>query len=580
MTIILKRESEMREKVRGREREFSVFVFNLPRLLDKYGLQGIFQKAGRICDTYIPTFSGRNGNGTYGFVRFRKVEDARRSIQLFPGALIRGNRLHVTKAKPKKRTKQGSQGLKGAQWNEDLGLSKRRVEWRQKVNGTAQRRTSVTFSSEGQSFGLSLIGEISEDKEEWLHRSLVCSVEEPRDLASLSSALMSGYDQDVKLSALSSFKFLLTFPTEERMEDALNHQDELHHWFFEVKRWGVEEFCDSRKVWLAIVGVPPHGWSWENFKKIAELWGRFVCLGKSTAATDSFEVMRVLIATKIFQKINSELLFTLGSCGFRVTITEAEMVTPASPKFSKVDDPQVKEVIPGFEDIEDIDESEDDNIGVGVHGHEGEEFSENQGFSNSNSNMKKVQEPPKSNDNRQVIPSRTRTKTVSFSHNGYSEEICKVRQHLRNMGMDEINDESIQVSQPPPGFEFEFQKHDSHSQGVDEASEVELVEESGAIVGSQNDGNLCRTLEQGRKVISGADVKFSFKEAPFHASSSSTSTESTSESLVKLAHESLKFGGLIGVRVTGDYEAAVSRITKPLKKIRGKGRRASKGRAE
>jgi len=84
------------------------------------------------------------------------------------------------------------------------------------------------------------------------------------------------------------------------MEEALNNHQELDTWFSEVKRWDKYDYCETRKVWLEIIGVPPHGWKWENFKKIAYLWGRLICLGKSIARTDNFESMKILIATDTF----------------------------------------------------------------------------------------------------------------------------------------------------------------------------------------------------------------------------------------------------------------------------------------
>ena len=44
----------------------------------------------------------------------------------------------------------------------------------------------------------------------------------------------------------------------------------------------------------------------ENFKKIADLWGRLICLGKSIAKTDTFESMNILIATDYFHTIENE----------------------------------------------------------------------------------------------------------------------------------------------------------------------------------------------------------------------------------------------------------------------------------
>uniref|UniRef100_A0A7C9A347 Uncharacterized protein n=1 Tax=Opuntia streptacantha TaxID=393608 RepID=A0A7C9A347_OPUST len=56
----------------------------------------------------------------------------------------------------------------------------------------------------------------------------------------------------------------------------------------------------------------------------------------------------------------------------------------------------------------------------------------------------------------------------------------------------------------------------------------------------------------------------------------SINTDVTSESLKHLAHESLQLGEILGVKVIGDYEAAISRITKPLKKIRSKKKSAAR----
>ena len=142
------------------------------------------------------------------------------------------------------------------------------------------------------------------------------------NLAALTSAINSGFGQCTKICALSIYKFILTLPTIELMEDVLRNHEELDSWFYEVKKWSSDDYCDTRKVWLEIYGVPPHGWSWENFKNIAQLWGSLICLGKSILRTDTFEVMRVLIVTDIFRRIEQEILLSLADRGYRVWIKE------------------------------------------------------------------------------------------------------------------------------------------------------------------------------------------------------------------------------------------------------------------
>ena len=94
--------------MRERKREFSVFIYNLPRSLDQFGLFGIFQKAGAVSDTYIPSHQGFKSKGSYGLVRFRKLEDAWRSIQMFNGDRIKGMKIYVSMAKPKKQVHKSS----------------------------------------------------------------------------------------------------------------------------------------------------------------------------------------------------------------------------------------------------------------------------------------------------------------------------------------------------------------------------------------------------------------------------------------------------------------------------------------
>ena len=337
------------------------------------------------------------------------------------------------------------------------------------------------------------------------------------------------------------------------MVDALNQKDVLSQWFSDVKRWGVEDCCDSRKVWLNIVGVPPQGWMWENFKKIAELWGRFVCLGKSTTATNSFEAMKVCIATTIMQKISSEVILSLGSCGYRITISEVELVTQASSLCNKNGILKEVDIVPRFEDIADIDEEEDDNIITGDQVQLGEE-EEELANSNSNSKVGEGQETLRSNVSRSGTPSRTRTKTVSFSVIGDSEEVCKDRKQFKNLAAQEFSQGSPTVSQPPPGFGFESPNSlsvDNVQQSIGMTSSRGIVEQD-----QQEEGLL------------------NFKKGVLQEPTSTNSTEITSESLKQLAYESLQIEELLGVKVIGDYEAAVSRITKPLKKNRGKKRGA------
>jgi len=555
----------------SRKQEFSVFVLNLPRLLDRYGLFDIFKKAGSISDAYIPDSNTRMNRRRFGFVRFTNAEDARRCIQLFHRAKVRGHTLIVTKARPKKRNHKGiSRTQRWASNKKDMQKLQgkvRKMEWRPKKKEEANKGKVDAFIGEDQDAELYIPGKVSTENEEWLCRSLVCMVEEPRDLAALSSAILYDYDADVRVSALSSLKFLLSFSSVERMEIALEQPEALSQWFSEIKKWGIEDGCDSRRVWLNIVGVPPHGWSWENFKMIAELWGKFICLGKSASSKDSFEAMRVCIATDIFRRISSEIILSLGSCGYRVFITEMDTIMQVHNVYNSTRNPNEKEDIPGFEDVADSNGGDDDNPNNDLQGQAEQEDEEV--LSNSNSKMMQVQQSLRNNDSSNWSLSKTRTKTASFSNNGYSEEMWKVRHHLNAKAAQEFNVEAPTDSQPPPGFEFITQKHKPCNHTVEKSPIQDTIVEDSCCQNQTSERVRSKVQTYVDQVITAGKGNSKAAKTLQQAPTASDSSDSTSESLKQLAHESLKVGEILGVKVIGSYEAALSRITKPLKKARG-----------
>ena len=87
------------------------------------------------------------------------------------------------------------------------------------------------------------------------------------------------------------------------MKEALSNHEEMDLWFCDIQRWNKYDSCETRKVWLEVFGVPLRRWMWETFKRISELWGRLITLGKSIAYTESFESMKMLVVTYTFYRI-------------------------------------------------------------------------------------------------------------------------------------------------------------------------------------------------------------------------------------------------------------------------------------
>ena len=230
-------ERSNRKRVYGdRQRETSVFIYNLPYELDKFGVAGVFRKAGRISDVYIPSHQKYKRSGRYGFVRFHSKEEAWRCISSFHGGRIGGQKISVL-AKPKKqgpsfRNNWSRHQPKPAkikkEWRkkEKDGVHKMQKTRREKHQEQPQEKELQQQEKELQVHAV-ISGQVNEEVEEWLDRTLVGTTAEPRDLATLTSAVMSGYSPEIKISAISCYQFLLVFPTVEKMLEALNDQVEL-----------------------------------------------------------------------------------------------------------------------------------------------------------------------------------------------------------------------------------------------------------------------------------------------------------------------------------------------------------------
>jgi len=70
------------------KQDFSVFITNIPEKLDKFGLKGIFKRAGTVRDAYIPQGKEDRFGRNYGFVRFQTRQEARRNVKMLDNTQI------------------------------------------------------------------------------------------------------------------------------------------------------------------------------------------------------------------------------------------------------------------------------------------------------------------------------------------------------------------------------------------------------------------------------------------------------------------------------------------------------------
>ena len=304
-------------------REFTVFVDNLPQNLDKFGLKGIFRRIGDVSDAYIPAKLGRSRK-RFGFVRFWQELDAVRSIRKLNGSTVRGSRIWVSRA----RFGKGGFGISDVDMPKRERVPSARKEWSIKSSHADQ----VKRNQKDHEVTVTMVGDKNEVFIEWLRRSIICISSVQWDLDDLSQALdKTGCS---KVRAISKSKFILTYHTSDQKDEALKNKGLLENWFQEVKNWDIYETCDSRRLWIEVFGVPPHGWTLENFERIASLWGKMICLETSIEDTIYFDSMKILIVSKSFQNVMGHIVLQIGDAGYNITVREAHCSININPVFT------------------------------------------------------------------------------------------------------------------------------------------------------------------------------------------------------------------------------------------------------
>jgi len=221
-----------------------------------------------------------------------------------------------------------------------------------------------------------------------------------------------------------------------------------------------------------VIGIPPHGWKWQNFRKIAELWGHLICLGRSIEKTDTFETMTILIQTDILRRIEDEIIFHIEDLGFRIVVKELSLVSPVLQKAHNLyfhvqhdEDAASNEGVPGFEDVESGSEA-DSGMMQTVHmsedtpNHDLEQenpdhvLKRTQAELITNSNSNKEVEQPEEAAEGASMNTDSRTKTAVFSQNEGSDGIRNRMLASRSIMVNEIAGQSTEESLiEPPGFE-------------------------------------------------------------------------------------------------------------------------------
>jgi len=216
-----------------------------------------------------------------------------------------------------------------------------------------------------------------------------------------------------------------------------------------------------------------------------------------------------------------------------------------------MDDKDSNHEVPGFEDLEDMEEFTS-NHQQGQEQDEGKSKGGDSPTSNSNSNGIGNMG---SNYGGQRDDSCSKTRTVSFSQNDLSEELLKVSQKSR-LAVKEVTKAQEEEVHAPPGFGSRTAKDavgllhsspkpkekldsvQSTDMGADINSQNSFEEPPGFEKLKEKRVNQLRTKSKHTRIRTGRRLGDSI---------SSSSTNETTESMLRIAHESIQVGELLGV---------------------------------
>ena len=310
---------------------FTLFIDNLPKNFIGQELRKLFSNQGQVADAYIPQIQRRKVQGRFGFVEVQSRQQGETLIQETDGTILGHHVIQVQWAKYPKRSRRNmnswqpsrrGQQIWNGKWDYNRSQLSKGGMWRSKSQ-TTEARLSGEFVQRNKKAKVIKV-EKAQDNLEWLDRSLICVSDDPKDIEKLRTMICNTLPEVTLVRDLGKFKFLLTMDSKESEEKLKNEEIErLQQWFSFINDWAEEDVCQTRRLWLEIVGVPIQIWSEQNIRKIAENWGDVVFVDKGTASQESFASAKVVIDTLRVHPIEDEAIIHVEDKGFRVSVFEA-----------------------------------------------------------------------------------------------------------------------------------------------------------------------------------------------------------------------------------------------------------------
>ncbi|KAL4352001.1 hypothetical protein GQ457_06G014710 [Hibiscus cannabinus] len=295
---------------------WTLFVGNLSDQIHWKGLWQVFDRYGRVLDSFIPHKRALDGR-RFGFVRMNSETEAIRVRDCLHGKWIHGSRIRVNFAERDsrnqfwRRKRRDYKSTSAPQDNSEKGRSASRAGG---VDGLASEHRVLRRVE----------GSVSEDSLVVLQRCSIGWCRNPISNSSLAEELCLEKVLGVHVMRLAGSRVLLIFYSIEVRQQMMD-SGVLDRWFSLVVDWSAEgSALECRRVWISVFGVPVHAWSRDTFERLVSHWGSVILLEEATAEPSSFERGRVLVESSVLERIEEHLeLFVEGQV-FPIRLTESD----------------------------------------------------------------------------------------------------------------------------------------------------------------------------------------------------------------------------------------------------------------
>ncbi|KAI8524293.1 hypothetical protein RHMOL_Rhmol13G0139200 [Rhododendron molle] len=337
---------------------FTVYVDNLPKSMDVGRLRQLFTPFGRVEDVYMPSKRSSSFNTKFGFVRFKRREEAVNAIEDLDGLVIRKFTIVVQFAKYSKDNPIASQknfvGVKkiiSAPFTHSL--QPKPIEFQSKQRDPNYCSSYANILKGGALAGRQKLVEAKVVGLGWLQKSAVGKLISFCHVNTLQDLFISNGIWDAQIRHMGGLNVLISFDSLESLNEFLKDETKvLSKWFTSVQAWDNQKIPPSKCVWISCYGVPLNAWCSSTFIEIGKLWGDEIKLDELTEKFIAFDKGRMFIITDYLDCINEVVHIKINGVIFLVKVIEDpttetswEKCVFTSIKIKKGNDKEVKEAV-------------------------------------------------------------------------------------------------------------------------------------------------------------------------------------------------------------------------------------------